>query len=113
MSAEDDRLLTVQDVYNVIAEHMSALDHLWPDHDIHGPRKIHLVELIDGIKLKLIARAEKNATKYEGAFEKAARKITGSKWEPPKSKEEKPIEANVGKSQMQLAHEAAQARIRK
>lgn len=109
----EDRLITVQDVYNVIAEHMQALDTLWPDSEQFGPRKVHIVELIDAIKLRLIARAEKNANRYESPFEKAAKKITGStdKFEAQAQKSQQP--AITGKSAMQLAHEAAQTRIKR
>ncbi len=115
----EDHLLTVQDVYNVVTEHLNALDTLWPDSEQFGPRKIHIVELIDGIKLKLAAKAEKNATKYESPFEKAARKITGTTRDvtrPTTPREEAMGAApNTGqsKSAMQLAHEAAQARMKK
>ncbi len=110
----DDRHLSIQDVYNVIAEHMNKLDELWPDTEIHGPRKVHIVELIDAIKLKLSMVAEKNATRYESPFEKAAKKITGvdklsrqPERQPPK------VEAAQQKTTMQLAHEAAQSRMKR
>lgn len=106
----DDYLISVQDVQNVIAEHMSKLDELWPDSEIHGPRKVHMVELIDAIKLRLIFRAEKNASRYESAFEKAAKKITGLD-KMPQSKP--PIPEPPGKTAMQIAHEAAQARMKR
>lgn len=111
----EDQLITVQDVYNVIAEHLNALDALWPDSELHGPRKVHVVELIDAIKLRLVERAEKNATRYESAFEKAAKKITGSKQYRPPSDDLKNQQAADAptKSAMQQAHEAAQARVKR
>lgn len=107
----DDRHLSVQDVYNVVAEHLVALDQLWPENEMHGPRKIHIVELIEAIKLKLAMTAEKNASRYESPFEKAAKKITGTSMAPKPRPEQAPAEQ--GKSAMQLAHEAAQARMKK
>lgn len=107
----EDRVLTVQDVYNVLAEHMAALDDLWPDGEC-APRKVNIVELLDGIKLRLMQRAEKNATQYESPFKKAAKKITGSTTDVTRPKQEKPVE-DTGKTSMQLAHEAAQARMRR
>jgi hypothetical protein len=103
----------VQDVQNVIAEHMNHLDHMWPDSEPHGPHKVNIVELIDAIKLRLIQRAEKNASRYESPFERAARKITGTP--SPKAatmpkQEESPTNT---KSAMQLAFEASRDRMRK
>lgn len=112
MHGNDDFFISVQDVYNVIAEHMNKLDELWPEADIHGPRKVHIVELLDAIKLRLVARAEKNANKYESPFERAAKKITGSEKPVIRPKIGSPA-APEGKTAMQLAHEAAQARIKK
>ena len=111
----EERLITVQDVYNVIAEHLNALDALWPDHELHGPRKVHIVELIDAIKLRLIDRADKNASKYESIFDKAAKKLTGSKSPYRPAAKEEPSQAAAGpeKSAMQIAHEAAQARMKR
>jgi hypothetical protein len=111
----DDRLLSIQDVYNVVSEHMNALDHLWPDSEPHGPRKVHIVEIIDGIKLKLVQRAEKNASKYESPFEKAAKKITGTtaKFEPRPGHQSPKAEMPSEKTAMQIAHEAAQSRMKK
>ncbi len=111
MTQDDEGSITVQDVYNVITEHLHALDTLWPDSDQHGPRKIHIVELLDAIKLRLIQRAEKNASRYESAFEKAAKKITGSRPKFESAKGE--VVQEPAKSAMQIAHEASQARIRK
>lgn len=73
----EERLITDRDVEAVIREHMAQLDALWPDTERYGPRKVHLVELIQGIKLRLLMRAEKNAAAHVTAFEAAARKITG------------------------------------
>jgi hypothetical protein len=103
----EDRQITVQDVYNVVREHMVSLDALWPDSDRHGPRKVHIVELIDSIKLKLIQRAEKNSNRYESPFETAAKKITGEKGIP-----ETGIMDN-GKTEMQIKLDEARARIAK
>ena len=103
--------LSVDDVYNVINEHMSHLDTLWPDSDQFGPRKVHVVELIDAIKLRLCQIAEKNANRYESAFEKAARKITGTTKKAVERPKEQPV-ISADKSAMQLAHEAAQSRMR-
>lgn len=108
----EDRLLTVQDVYNAINEHLAALDTLWPDGE-HAPRKVNIVELIEGIKLRLVTRADQNATKYETPFEKAAKKITGTTADVTRPKKPEVKSADIGKSQMQLAHEAAQARMKK
>ncbi len=110
---QDDRLITVQDVYNVVAEHMSALDTLWPETDMHGPRKVHIVELIDGIKLGLVKRAEKNASLYESPFEKAAKKITGTARDIARPKPPTTAVVAEGKTAMQLAHEQAQSRMRR
>lgn len=99
-------LITVQDVHNAIAEHMKALDELWPDDDRFGPRKVHIVELIDGIKLRLTQRAEANLNRYVSPFEKAASKLMGPAPALP-PREAGPME---GKTAMQLAHEQAQAR---
>lgn len=111
----EDQLITVQDVYNVIAEHLNALDTLWPDHELHGPRKVHIVELIDAIKLRLVERAEKNASRYESVFDKAAKKITGAKLARPQHGDDSKNQTPGGpsKSAMQEAHEAAQARMNK
>lgn len=111
----DDQLITVQNVVNVIAEHMNKLDELWPDSEQFGPRKVHIVELIDAIKLRLIQQAEKNANRYESAFERAAKKITGTTRDLSKTKPQlKPPEPAkpAEKTAMQLAHEAAQSRMR-
>lgn len=105
----NEYILTVDNVYNIVDEHMNKLDELWPDAEPHGPRKVHIVELIDAIKLRLIQQAEKNAARYESAFEKAAKKITGYK-EPVQKKDEPPVPN--GKTAMQMAHDAAQARIK-
>lgn len=108
-----DRLLSVQDVYNVIMEHMRHLDTLWPEGDERGPRKVDIVELLEGIKLRLVQVAEKNAEAQESAFEKAARKITGAVSKPASEPHVKPHDMSQNaKSAMQLAHEAAQSRIK-
>lgn len=103
--------LSVQDVYNVIGEHLKALDVLWPDgQDMHPPRKVHVVELIDAIKLRLTQVAERNMTRYESPFEKAAKKITGVDL---RSQPKPILQAAIdGKSELQTAHEAMRARIR-
>ncbi len=90
---------------------MAALDTLWPDADIAGPRKVHVVELIDAIKLRLCDRARKNGERYESPFERVARKATGvgPRKEPEPSK---PLESQ-GKTALQLAHEEAKARMRR
>jgi hypothetical protein len=106
-----DHLLSVNDVYNVIAEHMIALDTLWPDGEA-PPRKVHVVELIDGIKLKLAAMAEKNANRYESPFESAARRVTGHAKIPLRDERPPPPQDTGTKSAMQLAHEAAKARMK-
>lgn len=106
-------LLTVDDVYKVVSEHMIALDELWPENEA-PPRKVHIVELIDGIKLKLAQIAAKNADRYESPFEKSAKKIMGTDKFAGGGKKP-PIEAPQPstKTTMQLAHEAAKARIQK
>lgn len=117
---QDDKHLSIQDVYNVIAEHMTKLDVLWPDSELHGPRKVHIVELIDAIKLKLAMVAEKNMTRYESPFEKAAKKITGTSVKPTVrpsdqfgSQQDQKSEQQMNKTAMQMAHEQAQARMRR
>lgn len=111
----DDRILSVQDVYNAFAEHMTKLDQLWPDGDPTGPRKIHIVELMDAIKLRLAERARKNLEKYESPFERAAKKITGTQTDFSKVKQDKQqaLVPDGSKTAMQLAHEAAQQRMRR
>lgn len=112
---QDEYTISVQDVLNVISEHMASLDQLWPDSEIHGARKVHIVELIDGIKLGLIKRAEKNINKYESPFEKAAKKITGTGRDFAKiqATTDATIAGTPSKTAMQLAHEAAQARMKR
>jgi hypothetical protein len=112
MTQPHEKLITVQDVYNVVTEHMNALDNLWPDHDMHGPRKVHIVELIDAIKLRLIQCAERNANRHETPFEKAAKKVTGSTAVIAPREEPSREVVSTGKSAMQLAHEEAKARMR-
>lgn len=104
-----DHILSVDDVYNAFSEHMNKLDELWPDADPHGPRKVHIVELMDATKLRLVGMAERNATRYQSPFERAAERIVGPKKAP------KVLEtvAPTGKTEMQMAFEAAQARIRR
>lgn len=109
---QDDRHLSVQDVYNVVTEHLNALDTLWPDAEQFGPRKVHVVELIDAIKLKLAMVAEKNASKYESPFQKAANKITGGA-PVARPKHENTSAVPETKSAMQLAHEEAKARMKR
>lgn len=109
MSRTDDRLITVQDVYNTIAEHLHMLDKLWPEGERFGPRKVHIVELLDAIKLRLVQRAETNANRYETPFEKAAAKITGAgKMMPAPAPD-----ATAGRTSMQQAHEEAKARMKR
>lgn len=111
-----EHLLSVDDVYKVVQEHLSALDKQWPDNEPPGsgntPNKVHVVELIEGIKLKLSMLAEKNMTRHESAFDRAARKITGGHHLPTTPDPVKPPELNQ-KTAMQLAHEAAQARMKR
>ncbi len=109
----DDRHLSISDVYNVVAEHMAKLDELWPDSEIHGPRKVHIVELIDAIKLKLAMVADKNASRYESPFERAAKKITGVSLQQPSRQVQKDEPPPQQKTAMQQAHEAARARMSK
>ncbi len=73
----EERLITVRDVEAVIRDHLAQLDTLWPDTERYGCRKIHVVELLDGIKLKLYMKAEKNAQTGISSFEQAARRVTG------------------------------------
>lgn len=110
---EDDRLITVRDVYNAFREHMGKLDVLWPDTEQWGPRKVHIIELIDAIKLRLVQAAEKNATGERTAFERAAERVMGVK--DVKIGEPKPLaEEPVSKSTpMEQAYREAQARIAK
>ncbi len=112
--SQDDRLITVQDVYNTIREHLGMLDALWPEGERYGPRKVHIVELIDAIKLRLIQRAEKNAARSENGFERAAARITGvGHYKAPPEKELKPIPDAPPEavSPMEQAHRDAQARM--
>ncbi len=108
----NDKLLSVQDVDNTIAEHMNKLDELWPEHDLHGPRKVHIVELIDAIKLRLHQRAQKAADKYESPFEKAHKKISGRPNVETRNKREEQEAPLQTKTAMQLAHEEARARMK-
>lgn len=123
MKATPEFPLAVVDVDNAIAEHMAALDKIWPDGLPPGsgeiPSKIHIVELIDAIKLRLHSQAERNVNRYESPFERAAKKITGL---TAREKAERALQAKLdaaipseptGKSAAQLAHEQAQARIRR
>lgn len=103
-------LITVQDVHNVVREHMVALDQLWPDDDRYGPRKVHIVELIDAIKLRLIQRAEANINQYVSPFEKAAKKIMGTQAVPSAPA---PVPQQDSKSAMHQAMEQARKRIEK
>lgn len=122
MKPTADYPLSVQDVDNAVAEHMKALDELWPDHLPPGsaeiPDKKNMVELIDAIKLRLHRQAEKNLDRYESPFERSAKKITGI---TAREKAERDLQAKLasatpepagGKSAMQLAHEEAQRRMR-
>lgn len=76
----EERLITVRDIEAEIRTALSKLDVLWPETERYGCRKVHLVELLDTLKLALYKRADKNATSHISAFEKAARKIMG---QPP------------------------------
>ncbi len=105
MSSE--QLLSMRDVYGVISEHMTKLDDLYPEPDSR-PRKVHVIELLDAIKLRLAQRAEKNADRYQSPFEKAASKITGHKPAIPKSEDLQPVPPGP----MQAAYEAAKSRIK-
>ena len=110
----DERLISVQDVYNTVREHMRMLDELWPEGERYGPRKVHIVELIDAIKLRLIQRAEKNASQSENVFERAAARITGvSQYKAPADTPLKPIPDAPAEtiSPMEQAHRDAQARM--
>jgi len=92
--------VTVTDIYNAFAEHLTKLDELWPDSEKWGPPKVCIVELLDGIKFRLIQKAEDNATREVTAFERAARKITG--YDPTrvlKKDEEKPLEIGASSSE--------------
>ncbi len=102
-------LITVQEVHNAIREHLVALDQLWPDSDRFGPRKVHIVELIDAIKLRLIQRAEANISRYVSPFERAATKIMGK----PPAPTAGPVSTMPpeGKSAMHVAMEEARGRI--
>lgn len=100
-------MLTIDDIENVVKTHLGYLDNLWPDHEQFGPRKIHLVELIEGIKLRLHQIAESNVRKSESVYERAARRITNSQKEVPRVKEPEPIVE--AKSEMQIAHEKSRA----
>lgn len=73
----EERLLTVRDVEAEIRTAISKLDILWPETERYGCRKVHIVELLDTLKLSLYKRADKNATSHISAFEKAARKLMG------------------------------------
>lgn len=95
----EDRLVTVRDVEAVIREHLAQLDKLWPETERYGCRKIHVVELLDGIKLKLYMRAEKNAQSNLSAFELAARRVTG--YDPNLGK-------NMGQTAEQIPPSSAQ-----
>ncbi len=103
----NEQLLSIKDVYGVISEAMSKVDELYPEIDAR-PRKVHVIELLDGIKLRLAQRAEKNADRYQSPFEKAAAKITGHKPNIPKNEELVPAPPGP----MQAAYEAAKARIK-
>lgn len=109
----NDYILSVQDVYNAVSEHMAALDKSWPDGSA-APAKVHIVEIIDGIKLRLIQTAEKNMNRYESPFDKAARKATGldKKAPLPHTQPQEQVPGGA-KTAMQLAHEAAQNRVRR
>jgi hypothetical protein len=101
----NEYVLTINDVENAIKEHLLALDVLWPDHDQFGPRKVHVVEIIEGIKLKLHQLAQENNVRSENSFMRAARKITNSPKELPRVKEPEPVPEQ--KSEMQLKFEKA------
>lgn len=72
-----DRHLTIEDVQASFQTHMLALDALWPESERYGPRKINIVELLDGIRLDLHKRAKAAQERHFSAFEHAAHRITG------------------------------------
>lgn len=106
----NEYVLTIDDIENVIKTHLGHLDSLWPDSEPFGPRKVHIVELIEAMKLRMHQVAQKNLVKSENAFERAARKITNSQRELPRVKDPEPIIEQ--KSEMQIAHEKRRAERR-
>ena len=115
MIGHDQFILSVQDVDNVLRSHMQILDKFWPDHLPPGsgeiPNKVSIVELFDAIRLRLNQIAEKNATRMDSPFEKAAKRIKGhSSVAAPKP----PLHDDpTAKTAMQIAHEEARARMRR
>ena len=113
MSCKDceDRLVTQQDIDAVIREHLASLDVSWPESERFGPPKGAIVELIQGIKLRLYMRAEKNANKHVSAFTAAARRVTG--YDPNTSRviDVDPVAPVVASNQDQNA--ALKTRIRR
>jgi hypothetical protein len=107
---ENERLISVQDVYNVIREHLAALDNLWPEDQRYGPRRVTIIELIEGIKLRLIQRAEKNANQYVSPLQKAAQKALGFADKPITARAEiAPVNPQISESEK--AAMEAKARI--
>jgi hypothetical protein len=105
-------LVSVQDIHNAVREHLCALDELWPDAEPFGkPRKVQVVELIDGIKLRLIQRADANMNRYISPFEKAAGKLLGPSPSRTMPLDTPPAATPEGKTAMQTAMEDARARI--
>lgn len=87
----DDYILSVLDVDKVLKTHLGHLDSLWPDSDKFGPQKVHIVELIEGVRLMLHKVARDNLGKSESAYQKAARRITNSPLVLPSLKEPEPV----------------------
>ena len=104
----EERLVSVQDVANAFKEHMGQLDNLWPDSERYGPRKVHIVELLDSVRLRLYQKAESNATKNISAFEAAARRVTGYK---PTTLTAPQLEATPFEPFEKAAHAAMRDRI--
>lgn len=112
MTTNNGFILSIDDVYGVITDHMQKLDVLWPDNLPPGsgeiPNKIHVIELLDAMKLRMAQVAERNTHRHETAFERAAKKITGGN--KPISKPAPEPEAS--KTATQMAYEAAKARMK-
>lgn len=113
-----EHILSIEDVDKMFHEGMNALDHAWPDGET-PPAKFNVVELIDSIRFRLHQTAERNMHQGESAFERAAKRITGVAAQERAAAEVKKYEDSFlsptvgGKSEAQLQHEAAQARIRR
>jgi len=96
-------ILSVDNIDRVVREHLTYLDKQWPEGE-SAPRKVHIVELIDGIRLKLHLVAKNNLAQHESAFERSARKITNTQKEP---RLEEPEALTEAKSEMQVKFEKA------